>query len=168
MKQTKTAIIFLVICTLFTGCYDPLNEDLPLILGVNGVVIKNTKTISDCSFINEGILIRIYELSDATVEEFIHNTNKTLPINKDTTWANFGWYITPIDSRYKGVFDHLNAMSTTNIEKTLQTIKNELKKDNVFCSFYIRIFDEMIEPLEVQIFVLNPTTKILYMVESIT
>jgi hypothetical protein len=168
MKRTKTAIIFLMICTFFNGCYDPFGEEyVSFILCVNNAEVKKIKTLN-YGLAYEGLAINIYELSDATVEEFIYNTNKILPVNKDTAWVNFGWYITPIDSCYKGVFDHLNWVSTTNIEKILQVIKNELKENNIFYAFYIRKFDKKIEPLEVQLFILNPITKKLYMVESIT
>jgi hypothetical protein len=168
MKRIEIVIIFSIFCIFFDGCHDPLQENIPLILCISDAEIKSTKTINDYSCTNEGITIKIYELSDITVEKFI-NTTKTLPINKeDTTWVNFGWYVTPIDSFYKGVFDHLNYMSPTNVEKTLKTIKNELNENNTFYAFYIRKFDETIEPLEVQIFVLNPVKKKLYIIISIT
>jgi hypothetical protein len=168
MKSTKIVVIFFVICLIISGCRDLWKENIPLLLCVNDVEIKNAKTISDYGLINEGITINIYELADVTVEKFVNNENKTLPINSDTTWTNFGWYITPIDSFYKGIFNHLNWISTKNVERILQTVKNELKEENVFYAFYIRKFDEITEPLGVQIFILNPRTRILYIIVSIT
>ena len=137
-------------------------------LDIDTAVVLNEKTIEDCAFCSEGVTIYKIKLDAKTIKRFVENETKQLPDNKDSSWCGYGWFTTPIEPCHKNVLNHLNYISRKSVERTLSEIQYILKENDVYYAFYIRYFENDLDPLEAQIFVLNPHTEMLYIVVSIT
>jgi len=135
---------------------------------MDNVTILKEQVIEDCKLCKEGITIYKIELDSKTIENFSVKENKYFPNHVDSTWYGYGWFSTPVDPYHTKVFHHLNYISKNKVEKVLLEIKNTIKENGVYYAFYIRHFVEDLDPLEAQIIVLNPNTKMLYIVISMT
>lgn len=161
--------VFLLFFTFFiASCNSSFTDEISLLLDINTATVLKEQVIEDCRFCSEGVTIYRIKLDDKTIESFINNEKKQFPENKDYTWYGYGWFSSPVEPCYAKVFNHLNHLSKKKVEKALSEIKYVLKENNVYYAFYIRHFEKDMEALEVQIFVLNPHTKMLYIVVSIT
>lgn len=166
-------ILFIVLVIIFAAsCNSHFESEISILLDDDDAKFEKKQELSDCLYCMEGLTICEFTLSSETTKKFCNKKTKTLPQSKDSTWCGYGWFVTPIDAYHVGVFDHLNYFGSGKINDMLLKIRGILTADNVFYSFYIRHFDEdntdYLEPLEVQIFILNPKENTLYIVESLT
>jgi len=168
-KPVLRGVVFLLFFTFFiVSCNSPYTNTIPSLLDIDTAKVLKEQVIEDCMFCSEGITIYKIKLDSKTIEKFLNNKTKRFPDSKDRSWCGYGWFTTPINADYTNVFNHLNYLSKKKVEKALLEIKNTLKENDVYYAFYIRHFEKDLDPLEAQIFVLNPRKKTLYIVVSIT
>lgn len=168
MSNFLTKLVGLFTLLFLSSCNSSYVIEISSLLDIDTATVLKEQVIEDCTLCKEGITIYKIELDSKTVESFLSKENKRFPDYIDSTWFNYGWFSTPVNPYHTKVFNHLNYISKRKVETVLLEIKKTLDENGIYYAFYIRQFKEDLDPLGAQIFVLNPNTKILYIVISIT
>lgn len=160
----------IVICIcfgfLFCSCQHLLYKDkLDQILGINQINIEASKQIDEIGGFGEGKTIEIYTLSEATINNFINQSDKILP-NKNN-WFKYDWTQGNINSFCKPIIDlSLNYKGETEIEDQLAEIKKSIPNANMYISFYYNEKDIELST-QAQLMILDLETKNLYIIDTI-
>lgn len=144
-------------------------NDLPLILGIENVEIKNSQRIDEWAGMHgDGFILEIYELSETTIQAFINRSSKNIPNKKENgkIWKKYNWSKIPIDSSFREIFIMCLNYSSDNqkLKAQLNEIKKLIEKEGVYCSFYYRPDSE--NPQNVQLFILDVKGKKIYAIDQ--
>jgi len=166
------AVISITAFVCFTSCDNFIfKSDLPQILGVKDVKIEKSTSLNEWGGVQgEGFVLEVCKLSETTIEDFLHRSNKYLVDKNDNRWKKDNWSDAPFDTtKYKEVLIMALNYSTPNKEvmSQLKDIKEILSKRRVYHAFYYRPNKDVEEYIEaIQFFVLDLDERRLYAIDS--
>lgn len=164
--MNKKVFGYIILCFLSTSCENLMFKGkLPSILGIEQVKVENAKSVDDFGGFGEGKTIEIYTLSELTVKSFVLTSNKILR-DKDN-YLKKDWTKNVHDAEMECLISYsLNYRGGNTIEVQLKNIKEILSQPNIYVAFYHNERDTCLSNM-IQMFVLDITNKMLYIVDTV-
>lgn len=143
------------------------NKELEGILGIDNVNTSKEFSYENFAGIQgEGYLVNKYILSEETITSFKISINKNEFPLKDSykeKWELIKWNKGMIlNANILDLFTVFNKMGSSQIND----LKNDLNKENNFYSVFYK--DSLEDPYAIEIYIINPETRVLWVVNVVT
>lgn len=156
----KLILIFVVFFVLGCSKYK-YESEIGIILNLTSVKIEDKTLYDEFGGMGEGYSIEEYVLASSNINSFLSNSNKKLP--KKDEYLIKDWAKLTYDSLQNEVFTIALGYSSGNekIRDKLKSIKEEMQSSSdLYYSYYCK--PEIEQPQSIELFIINTTTKKLY------
>lgn len=141
-------------------------SELTKLLGIKNVEIISHTKIFEPPLNNEFYLFEKYKLSKESIDQFLKQSNKKLPLKviESKAWYSSNWSKVKKEKENLWVFACLNYKTNNRkLLKELNDFKVKLKDKNTYCAFYC---NDLKSPNKVIILLLDTNTQYLRIVYS--
>ena len=169
MKRSSLIILVLILSSCSDYMYD--NNDLEKILGVKVTELDELYTYEEVSGIQgEGYVFNKYKLSQKTVEDFLQLPIKNSFPKKDSykkDWQLLKWKKDlSLNTNILDLFTVFQQHTNDILSEELSYLQANLNSSNNYYSIFYK--DSFEEPYAIEIFVLNPADRILWVINITT
>lgn len=169
MKKASLIILVLILSSCNGYIYD--NKDLEKILGVKVNELDELYTYEEASGIQgEGYVFNKYKLSKKTVDDFLQLKTKNSFPRKDSykkDWQLLNWKKgLRLNTNILDLFTVFQQHDNSALSEELSELKTNLNSSNNYYSIFFK--DSFDEPYAIEIFVLNPFNRTLWVINITT